>query len=351
MKNYTLPYLVVMILSVVMVSCSDNNQLPECDMFTPSDGSSFLIGHVVVISVEAKDVNGEIQWVMFYANDEKIGTFNGYPASINWNTAGMEQGEYTLKVVVIDDDQGRSEDEVMICLREPAVFGNSCPDATQVTDIDGNVYQTVQIGAQCWMRENLRVTRYPDGEPIPYIQDTEDWAMLDDNMSDDAFCYYNNDYNNQYGALYTFAAAIGDNQEHENFTGQGVCPDGWHIPNDEEWKVLESNVDSQYGSCDTEWDDLGWRGFDTGEHLKADNGWNDDGNGDNQSGFSALPGGKRHHSTGEFIGEGIRGHWWSASENHRPYAWNRGLESYIEKIQSNSYYKSSGFAVRCLKDG
>lgn len=114
----------------------------------------------------------------------------------------------------------------------------SCPGAPTVTDIDGNVYNTVLIGDQCWMKENLKVTHYPNSDEIPYITDNNAWAALGDNNTDDAYCYYNNNSSSEYGALYTYSAAIADNWQRDNADGQGICPDGWHLPTDAEWTVL-----------------------------------------------------------------------------------------------------------------
>ncbi|PID95338.1 MAG: hypothetical protein CSA95_00230 [Bacteroidetes bacterium] len=104
--------------------------------------------------------------------------------------------------------------------------------------MDGNVYSTVVIGSQCWMQENLKVTHYPNGDAIPYTPDGAAWIALRSNNTDDAYCYYGNNVNSEYGALYTYAAAIGDNWERDNAEGQGICPEGWHLPTDEEWTVL-----------------------------------------------------------------------------------------------------------------
>jgi uncharacterized protein (TIGR02145 family) len=115
-------------------------------------------------------------------------------------------------------------------------------NAQTVTDYDGNVYNTITIGNQTWMAENLRVTKYPNGTPIPLATDNIAWANLEDNGTDDAYCYYNNNASgeaNTYGALYTWAAAMGDNavSSSSNPSGvQGVCPNGWHLPSDDEWK-------------------------------------------------------------------------------------------------------------------
>ena len=224
----------------------------------------------------------------------------------------------------------------------------SCPSL--VTDIDGSTYSTVLIGTQCWMKENLKVTHYPNGDPIPHITLNAEWGELDDTNSSDAYCFYDNDAALGYGALYTYAAAIGDNWERDNTDDQGICPDGWHLPTDAEWKVLEGTVDTQFPVGDTEWDGTEYRGLDAGTHLKSNSGWDSNGNGDNNSGFTALPGGRRSFYSGTFFGAGSYGYWLSATEYSSSYAWDRNLYYNNANVGRYNNRKSNGFSVRCLRD-
>ena len=111
-------------------------------------------------------------------------------------------------------------------------------------DYDTNDYTSVTIGNQVWMAENLKATHYPNGTAIPYVTDNTAWGNLGDNNTDDAYCYYNNNAGGEagtYGALYTWAAAMGDNavSSSTNPSGvQGACPAGWHLPSDAEWTEL-----------------------------------------------------------------------------------------------------------------
>jgi uncharacterized protein (TIGR02145 family) len=103
-------------------------------------------------------------------------------------------------------------------------------------DIDGNQYPVVQIGAQIWMAENLRATRYQDGTSIPYVLSDADWQ----NATSGAWCYYNHDatMNIPFGKLYNgYVAADSKN----------VCPTGWRVPGREDWQRLKSHVDSRFG--------------------------------------------------------------------------------------------------------
>ncbi len=130
---------------------------------------------------------------------------------------------------------------------------------------------------------------------------------------------------------------------------QGVCPLGWHIPTDEEWKQLEGFADSQYGYPDPEWDISGYRGFDAGLNLKSTSNWNSYGNGTNLYGFTVVPSGYRY-SNSNFISLGHFGYFWSSTENlsnnpiHRMFRFDADG---INRYGTDKYY---GFSIRCLKD-
>jgi uncharacterized protein (TIGR02145 family) len=127
------------------------------------------------------------------------------------------------------------------------------PCAGTVTDIDGNVYQTVTIGTQVWMKENLKVTHYRNGEAIPNVTDGNVWGAL----TTGAYCEYNNDVNNvaTYGRLY-ISYAVADNRN--------IAPTGWHVPSDAEWKQLEMTL----GMSQAQADSVGWHGAPVGGKLK-----------------------------------------------------------------------------------
>jgi len=207
-----------------------------------------------------------------------------------------------------------------------------------VTDYDGNKYQTITIGTQTWMAENLKVTHYPNGDLIPHITDNTAWANLNANNTDDAYCFYNNNNNTDYGALYTYAAAIGDNWGRDNADGQGVCPDGWHLPTDAEWTTLTDYLggESVAGGKMKEIGTTHWKSPNTGAT--------------NSSGFSALPGGGRGSYYGRFHGLGGYGPWWSATEDNSYSTYRRYLRNDSAEVYRTNDNKSNGLSVRCVKD-
>jgi len=207
-----------------------------------------------------------------------------------------------------------------------------------VIDVDGNIYRTVKIGSQVWMAENLRTTRFNNGIEIQNITADSIWVKLENC----AYCWYNNDetYKNKYGALYNWYAVN---------TGK-LCPVGWHIPSDEEWKILEGTVDSRFSVGDTVWNRERNRGFDVGQRLMATSGWDSEGNGTNDFGFSALPGGERLKRNGRFFIAGTNGFWWSSTEYNESSAMYRSLLYGVEYMFRFYHPKGFGFSVRCIMD-
>ena len=208
-------------------------------------------------------------------------------------------------------------------------YGNVVSFTTQqestVTDIDGNIYNSVIIGTQTWMLENLKVTKYRNGDAIPNITDSTVWITL----LTGAYCNYNNDANNSttYGRLYNWFA-VNDSRN--------IAPAGWHVATAAEWATLL--------------DFLG--GKDSGGKLKEAGltHWiSPNMDADNSSGFTALPGGYRF-SDGIFSRFGSNGFWWTATENDVLTAWSRRLGTDHMDCDLDSLYKVDGLSVRCLKD-
>jgi uncharacterized protein (TIGR02145 family) len=202
--------------------------------------------------------------------------------------------------------------------------GLACPESPIVTDIDGNVYRTVQIGGQCWMAENLKTSRYNDGTTMPNITDDTAWSQL----NSAAWCNYDNNpaYDAIYGKFYNWYAAANHN----------ICPQGWHVPTDAEWTVLI--------------DYLGGANIAGGKMKAVSPLWYAPNIGaTNVSGFSGLPGSGRNPMSGYFGGLGELGAWWSATENGVS-AWMRYSRDSSAGITRISSSKRQGFYVRCVRD-
>lgn len=202
-----------------------------------------------------------------------------------------------------------------------------------VEDIDGNIYKTIKIGNQWWMQENLKTTRFRNGKEILNIKEISEWIK-----PLPGYCIFDN---NQYapGFLYNYYCI----QDSSN-----LAPEGWHIPTDEEWKILEKFV----GVSNYELDKVNFRGAEAGTKLKSTEGWNapDSLVGTNEVGFSALAGGCRLFN-GQFADPGLQytGFWWSSTVNNDQ-AWFRFLDYKKKSIFRYYTLKNYGFSVRCIKD-
>ncbi|MBP5650378.1 MAG: fibrobacter succinogenes major paralogous domain-containing protein [Bacteroidales bacterium] len=226
--------------------------------------------------------------------------------------------------------------------------GQPCPGAATVTDIDNNTYNTVKIGNQCWMKENLRTTRYANGVNIPMGStdswtDTDPYRYVPDNNSSNV---------STYGYLYNWPAVMhGASSSSANPSGvQGICPNGWHVPSDSEWTQLTNYVGSQTQyQCNNSSNYIA-------KALASTTGWNSDtytcavGNNpgtNNATGFSALPAG--NYCYGNCYNFGGYAKFWSATESYGN-AYTRTLyytSAGVEGYSSDEFY---GFSVRCLRD-
>ena len=195
-----------------------------------------------------------------------------------------------------------------------------------VTDIDGNLYDTIRICDQTWLKQNLKVTHYNNGAPIHYVTDFDMW----DTLVTGAMCYYNNDsvaYKGTYGNLYNWYAVNTGN----------LCPTGWHAPSDVEWTTLEDCLGGNLiaGGKLKEAGVLHWSSP------------NDEAT--NSSGFTALPGGYRD-SNGAYSTIYDKGCWWSSTGSSATYAWFRSLYYTSEGVSRGNLSRTFGHSVRCLKD-
>jgi uncharacterized protein (TIGR02145 family) len=214
------------------------------------------------------------------------------------------------------------------------VYGEEEIFNTKLADVEGNLYNTVTIGTQVWMAENLRTTKYNNNSAIPNVTNNTTWA----NLSTAAYCWYNNDIANKptFGALYNWYA----------INAGELCPTAWHVPTDEEFNALEVYL----GLAPDQIDVWGWRGTDQGTQMKNITGWDAGGNGTNSSGFTAMPGGYRYGATGAFYLPTSITYWWNSTEHDADRGWYRRLDSSRSDIYKASTSKKGGKYIRCLKD-
>ncbi len=222
--------------------------------------------------------------------------------------------------------------------------------AGTVTDTDGNVYQTVRIGSQVWTAENLRATKYSNGEAIPLVPEDYAWSE----RGEPGYCYYDNtrdaDTIKKYGALYNYHAVAA-------YEGK-IAPPGWHVPSDAEWDTLQSYLIAN---------GYNWDGTTNGnkiaKSLAAKTDWREwatpGGVGNemwknNRSGFSAPPAGERDGLDGFFpiIPAYVRATaaWWSTTGHDSSHSCSRFMSVFNTELTKNTYHKSTGCSVRLVKD-
>ncbi|MBN2819884.1 MAG: fibrobacter succinogenes major paralogous domain-containing protein [Bacteroidales bacterium] len=195
----------------------------------------------------------------------------------------------------------------------------------EITDADGNKYSTVKIGSQIWMAENLKTTKYKDGTLIPNIIDQTTWGGL----TTDAYCWYNNDsitFGIVYGALYNWYAV----------NTSKLCPEGWHVPTEEDWSLLNGYLGLLSGGRLKEKGNVHWESPNTDAI--------------NDSKFNGLPGGNRY-GMGYFLSEGMYGYWWHSGD---PYGNNYAKCVFLKNSNNTLGFtdnkKVTGNSIRCIKD-
>jgi|GEM_PF-1225658 len=196
-----------------------------------------------------------------------------------------------------------------------------------IVDLDGNIYHSKTIGTQIWMLENLKTTKYRNGDLIPNVSSNRDWAIL----TTGAYCDYNNDSSNsdKYGRLYNWFAAN---------DSRNLAPEGWHVATDAEWTILT--------------DLLGGESVAGGKLKEVGTAhWGSPNNGaTNEVEFTALPGGYRANFEA-YIGLYSIGSWWTSTASSASEGWARGIFNEAVNVDRGGYYeKKMGFSVRCVKD-
>jgi uncharacterized protein (TIGR02145 family) len=269
-------------------------------VFTVSSGGGAIVG------------NSEVE-----TNDEGI-------AQVTWKLGTQVAGNQKVLAKV---KKFNGADLEGTPIEFSATIGGGCGTTTSMTDASGNEYPVVQIGNQCWTKENLRTTKYADGSVIPNITDDATWQGL----SSGAWCnYYNiSYYDTTYGKLYNWFT-VADTRN--------VCPVGWHVPTDAEWTTLTNFLGGESVAGGKMKTTAGWEAPNTAAT--------------NESGFSGLPGASRDCGSGQLFSDtGYSGFWWSSSESSITNdVWYRYLYYGGCEVISRNNIKIIGMSIRCLKD-
>ena len=362
----------------------DSNNPPDCDIVSPIDGAEYAQGEIVKILVDAKDSDGSVSEVSFSVNGTLKDTHSNAPWEFDWNTNQEFIGKHIIRATSQDNDGSTASDEITITLingnlpvaeftadqtrgeipltvhftdqttKDPTGWswdfgdGSSSNDPDPVHEYnttgvysvtlvvqndegydtivkknlikaievivdlrDNQSYETIRIGEQTWFAENLN------------YETVNSWWFKDEEANGEI-----------YGRLYTWSAAT------------NACPDGWHLPSDDEWKSFEMFL----GMSAEEADKYGeyTRGTDEGQRLKCTTGWLELKPGTDEVGFAALPGGERNiYEVFAYVGS--VGTWWTGTEFDQ-WSFSRTLdanETYILRFGSN---RLTGKSVRCIKN-
>ena len=230
----------------------------------------------------------------------------------NWDTEKNQNHQYSSENTYTAKLEVKDTEGLTNQYSKSITVSNSGETGTFTDPRDGQTYNTVDIGNQTWMAENLNYAS------------ANSWTYDDDPANGDV-----------YGRLYPFDAAL------------IACPSGWSLPDDEEWKTMEMAL----GMSQSEADKIGFRGTDEGGKMKSTSGWHNNGNGTNSSGFNGLPGGWSSRSGGTgFYHLGDSGFWWSSTDVSGTHAQSRYLIYQVSQVYRTYYPHMYGLSIRCIKD-
>ncbi len=276
-------------------------------------------GQILVVSYDITGGTGKFEVSLFCSTDDGT-TWAGPLKSVSGDVGKNIAAGLTKKITwtVLNDRADLKGDQIRFKVKASKGEGT-------VTDVDGNKYETVRIGDQVWMKENLKVKRYNNGDLILTSLNSNQWAST----TEGAFTLYNNSVvnNTSYGKLYNWYAVTDSRR---------LCPIGWHVPSDADWVKLVDHLGGDLLA---------------GGMLKSTSTlWQvPNENASDESGFSGLPGGNRYFD-GNYLNLGGNGYWWSSTEFSYNAAWCRSLGYFYSNFYRDNYFKRNGFSVRCIKD-
>ena len=334
--KFSLASLIVFLsLSLILTNCKKNDSTAVTGM-TITTSAATLIGQqwallngTVMAGNQTVIVSFEYDTTTTYrysvAADPDTVTGTTLTLNIAPITGLLKNTTYHFRIKTVTAKETKYGSDLSFTTTNPAkskVTYNPALVYGTVTDVDNNVYKTIEIGTQTWMAENLKTTKYSDGSSIPYVPKPGSWTQL----STPGYNWYNND-SVVYGALYNWYSVN---------TGK-LCPAGWHVPGDSEWGVMTTSLGDQSLAAIT---------------LKetGNTHWTDAGSGStNATGFTALPGGYCN-TAGSFSNIKRYGYWWSSTESSTSDGYCRNIFYSFTTFDKNNSSKKSGLSVRCIKD-
>lgn len=331
----------VLILSFTLVSCEKEDEEKEIEIVPaePSVGvaSASMIGQNWATMTGSVKPNSLLTIVTFeYGNTIDYGnSIRANPDTLEKNSftgvsaalTGLEtETEYYFRLKAVNSEGTVYSDDTLFTTlgsSDNYISFNTVSTYGSLTDIEGNIYKTIQIGSQTWMAENLRTLKLNDGTDIHYIENASDW----NDLNTPAYCLINTD-TSIYGALYNWYTV----------SSEKLCPEGWSVPGDQDWSVLTDYLGGQTEAAKS------LKEAGTRHWLTTNNDTNND------SGFTALPGGYRNHN-GSFGDLSKSGYFWTSTiDAGSGTAFFRSMYYGYNNVDRSSSNQKSGFSVRCIKD-
>jgi len=315
------------------------NQGNHSYLFTPGNGNLFLFkiqwrestrGIKILKTNSISNNESKLEYIGI------VNSSTGFKETEDIQSFLFNLGDELLYIGYIDTLESGMLDtpEISDTLTYQFATNIPCP-GMPIVEYEGQVYNTIQVFSQCWLKENLNVGAMIQGN-----------MNMADNDTIEKYCYNNEpDSCIKYGGIYQWNELM---QYTTQEGAKGICPPGWHIPTEEEYNVLEGAADSQYGIGSAEWEIYLWRGYDSGKNLKTTSGWAYGGNGTDALGFSCLPAGMRTNVS--FIWINTDGGWFTSTERNSSTIWGRHIT--YTKDRSGRGYRTKNFAtsVRCIKN-
>lgn len=336
----------VVFLALVLLqsSCDRNLEELSCQIVLKVSSEEFYEGCTIPITVLASEGTNTVGEVEIFINGESLGMKESYPHISYWETKDYPPGDYRLRASFKSHNGNLVQDEIQISILPVHA---DCPD--YVTDFEGNRYSVVQIGKQCWMGENLRSTIYANGDSLRNANSTLGDSVLSSfsqihELLIGWYISYEADplMADLYGYLYTWPTVVNGTEALKDSTGyiQGIAPDGWHVPEVEEWRALIDYLGGVElaGSRLKDQDSPLWHASHPGSSTA--------------SVFKALPGGCSLHIA-SYIEEGESSYFYTATPTIPNHAYHILLSNYNSRANVLGHQDSYrfGYSVRCLMNG
>ena len=302
-------------------------------LITPNTGTTDTV--FIFDASESHDQEDMVEDLLFRWDFEGDGEWDtDFSHELTYEYKYSHTGHYHVRMEVMDTDTMQADTTVSLVVTH-SITPDPCEGIVSIP-YGGRIYHTAPVGNQCWLRENMDIgVMISEGE------------VQDDNQVIEKYCYDNDTANcEQYGGLYTWKEAM----SHVPFQGgRGICPVGYHIPDDSEWKELEGYIDSQYEVGNPLWENEGWRGLDAGKRMKALLTWIPGGNGNNLFGFKVLAAG--YWETGfSYTAMGEEAQFWGSSHDSGQNSIKRALKYDQDGVSRSYHWDEAAFSVRCIRD-